>query len=182
MLKQKFEKWHSKSLAGEKDFLMICKNQKEVWGSVVFGRWEPLSTLSIIISRNNSTDIFYHWANETGALEPRNFEVIIKQESKLMLDDEKNGIISFGISEKEDDVEKIMIFLSNNQTSMFVAGIKDGKSIEVGYSILSSQETPLKLCWSDIVDLLREKKKLENESERKPEREVEKHVSTDFWY
>ena len=151
---EKYHKWYSKVMEGgsaSQDFSTISHNEAGEWGIIEGRTWERISSITVLVTRNNSTEVFYQWDKESKTNNVRDFIIMIKDGRKMIINDRKEGIISFGFKDKEDNVEKMLILLSNDEANMFVGASKDAECIDVCYNVLQAKTNPFQSCWNSFI-------------------------------
>lgn len=158
MLRKKYEKWLSKVMAGESNYIMVTQKDGK-WTYLANGIGEEISYISIVVTKKNKTSVFYEWNKDN----KRNFLLIIKDERKLMLIDEEEKYITFGMSENEDKADKIFIFLTADDVNVIISGTKDAEQIDMCYDMLHSKANTLQVCLEEVIHKLADLRQSESE-------------------
>lgn len=172
-ISEKCNEWYSNIEAEKEGYMLISRNEKGNWGTVECGMWESISSLTVITTQNELTEIFYQW-DINHADSKRQFIIMIKDGDKLILRDEKKGHFSFGLNEKEDDLEKILILITQEDVNMIIGATKDADVIEICFNFLKTKANPIDSCIKGLFKNLNMK--------TEAERMVVHNVSTSNWY
>lgn len=164
MLKEKYQKWISKVMKGDKKYIMVTKKDKK-WTYLNNGVGEEISYISIVLIKRDKATVFFEWNKDSCKDNKRDFLFIIKNEKKLMLiyDEDEGKYITFGMSECEDDIDKILIFLTADDVNVTISGTKEAKRIDICYDMLHSEENTLEECLGTVIHQLADSKQAERE-------------------
>lgn len=170
---ERANEWHSNIMAEKEGYMLIARNEKGGWGTIECGMWENISSLMIVTTRNQVTEVFYQWdANHND--DNRQFIIMIKDGDKLLLRDEKEGYFSFGLNENQDDLEKMLILVTQDDINMIIGATKEASVVEICFNFLKTKENPIDSCLRELFKQLGENKEVE--------RTVKHNVPAIDWY
>lgn len=173
MSNMKFNEWFQGAMRGEESYLLVNKVDGK-WVVHDSGEQDEIFAISVVVFKENEPQVFYEWDKYTRCNNKRNFALIMKDEKKLMLQDEKEGLYAFGLPSQEDDIEKILIFFSTQDVNAVICTTKQQKHINMCFETLISSENSLQSCLGEIIHGLNKKDCIRNE--------VKENVAATSWF
>lgn len=147
---KKFNEWFSNAIAGEEDYLLVTK-QGGKWKVHENGVAEELSALAVVLFKEDEVKVLFEWNDTSLAHNERNLAFVVKDEKKILLNDEVEGIYAFGVSEKLDDAEGILIFLSTEDVNLIITATREVKKISMCFNVATSSINSMKVCMGELI-------------------------------
>lgn len=147
---KKFKDWFNNAMAGEEDYLLVTK-QGGKWKVYENGVAEELTALAVVFFKENDVKVLFEWNDTSLSNNERNLAFVVKDEKKLMLNDEREGICAFGVSDKSDDVESVLIFLSTEDVNLIITAAREVKKISMCFNVAISSINSMKICMGELI-------------------------------
>lgn len=167
---EKFLKWNANAAKGESGYSRIIQD-KVRWYYNGEDILEPLSSLTVGIQKGTRFNPFYEWDKENQPDSGRRFTIVTKDDKKLMIHDETEGLITFGLSESDDETEKVLILFSTENVNTIIAASKDASQIDVRHQYQDTQRDIVQECVRQLLHQVAELNPAESE--------VKQHVLSD---
>lgn len=146
----RFTKDYKKAKEGAEGYAMITRKE----GGFCYideGLLEEISSITIAICTEGRFRIYFEWDNQTSKENYRNFLVVMKTPKRLILNDESEGLFTFGVSEAEDNAEKILILVQTKEVSTIIAATKESSKIDVRHYMQDSPKDITQGCIRHIL-------------------------------
>lgn len=169
---EKFFKWNANAAKGESGFSRIIRD-RERWYYNGGGTIEPITSLTVAIQKGTRFYPFYEW-DKTQTDFSRRFVIVTKDDKKLMIHDETEGFITFGLSESDDAAEKILILFSTENVNSVIVASQDAPQMDVRHHYQDYQDVQrdlLQECVRQLFHPIVETTSMESE--------VKQHVFSD---
>ncbi len=147
---EKCLKWREKATKGENGYSQIIQKENE-WFYIGEGILEQISSLTVAVCKENCFKLFYEWDGKTQSDSDRKFFIVIKDDTKLMIRDEAEGLITFALSESDDAVKKVLILFSTDNVNTIIAASKDESQIDVRYHVKQTTTDIVQQCLRQIL-------------------------------
>lgn len=133
-ISSRFQKDYQKAKEGADEYVMIIRKETG-FCYIDEGSLQDISSITIAMCIEGRFRIYFEWDNETRKEDQRNFLVIMKNSKRLFLQDESEGLFAFGVSEAEDNAEKILILVQTKEVSTIIAATKESAKIDIQYHL-----------------------------------------------
>lgn len=164
MLTPKYEKWLEKAMRREKDYALIGRREGG-WYYIDNEIIEEISSITIVICKGDQFHHFFDWDVEQKSENKRDFLIVIKDEKKMMLSDNTEGLFTFGLSESDDSAKKILILFKTEGVSTIITATKEAQQVDMSYVMQHSQTDTFHECMRQIIFNLSENEALEKGGE-----------------
>lgn len=167
---EKFLKWSSSATKGERGYSKIAQD-REGWHYIEEEIIEPISSLTIVIQKGGQFKLLYEWDKNNQSNPDRRFIIVTKNDKKLMIRDEDEGFVTFGLSDSDDAVERVLILFSTENVNSIITASKDAPQIDVRHHFQNEQVDILQDCVRQLFHPVAESASMESE--------VKSHVLSD---
>lgn len=163
--REKLVKWSANATKGERGYSKIVQD-REGWHYIEEEIIEPLSSFTIIIQQRGHFKSFYEWDKKNQDGSSRGFIIVTKNDKKLILQDETEGLITFGLSESDDAVEQVLILFSTENVNSIIAASKDAPRIDVRHYYQDEQIDIVQECLRQLIHQIAQLAPTESEVKR----------------
>ena len=131
-LKEKYSQWCEKVRCDDKRFYSIILEEGKMY-FLTHKNTETVLSLNMALDRGSGIEKVNVYDYQTPPAEGKKFNIIIKEEEKLLIDDGKE-LISFGIKDTDSRGETIFIHMRTRDAHALIIGSKNASSIKMLFS------------------------------------------------